>query len=249
MGFILYLVFSELSCLNRTNRSEFNLRIIKMAKKKGEKEEKLEKLEGGFSLYVNGAHKSSEKYTPRHTTASKSSTDKKTNFQHFTPRIHVRKNPLENLKELAFLNNKDRSQSAPNKPVRKKWGDNSNNSFTIKTIDGYEIKINAPNEFKSHMTKSDTTSNANKNKSHDCEYYYSDDFESESDTDEKKNANKEEKCILQSVKFSDDSDLDENLIEKPTQTSPKELVENKKIFLKLTNKDVKVSQIRYERYL
>jgi hypothetical protein len=220
-----------------------------MANKKGEKEEKLEKLEGGFSLYVNGAHKSSEKYTPRHTTASKTSTDKKSNF-HFTPRIHVRKNPLDNLKELAFISNKDRAQSAPNKPVRKKWGDTP--SFTIKTVDGYEIKINAPNEFKSPMSKSSNTANSNKNKSHDCEYYYSDDFESESggedeedeveEMDEEKKS-KEPKCILQSVKFSDDSDLEDNVnVDKRTMQSNSESNnKNKKIFLKLTNRDIKVS--------
>ena len=210
-----------------------------MANKKDEKVEKLEKLEGGFSLYVNGAHKSSEKYTPRHTTASKTSTDKKKNFD-FTPRIHIRKNPVDNLKQLAFLEKKDRSQSAPNKPNRKKWSDNSNMSFTIKTTDGYEIKINAPNEYKPRISKSDATPIK---KSHDYEYCYSDDFESDSDSEEQKNKIEQNKIkgILQSVKFSDDSDLEVDSDNEVCQIKPESNVKSaKNLFVKLSNKDIKV---------
>lgn len=193
---------------------------------------------------MNGAHKTTERYTPRHTTAksSSSSTDKKYNFN-FKPRIHVRKNPLDNLRELELLANKDRAQSAPSS--RKKWT-HSNSSLTIKTTDGYEIKINAPNFYKHETSKSDITSDKKniKHQSNDCEYYYSDDFESESesDTDDKKkteNASSNKKDLIQSVQFSDlsDEESDEEA-NKPVKTNVNN--KNKRISLRLSQNDIKV---------
>jgi hypothetical protein len=197
-----------------------------MMNKKDEKEEKLEKLEGGFNCYVNGAHKTSARYTPRHTTAKSSSTSDKKSF--VKTRITPRSNIFDNIRELEQMSNKDRCQSAPsNNPGRKKW---SNDSFTIKTNDGYEIKINAPNATRPQFSKSDSTCTKitphKKNKK--GELKYSDDFESESDLEEtlkKETVRKEaqesdadnkdkqnSRNLIQSVKFSDvsdDSDIEE----------------------------------------
>jgi len=232
----------------------FNSRIIKSTTKKDKNEEKLEKLEGGFSLYVNGAHKTSEKFTPRHTITK--SNDKK-NF--FKPRIHHRKNQIENTEFLNALTNRDGSQSTPAMPTRKKW---SNSSFTIKTADGYEIKINAPQQnMKQNVSKSDVTNtnttpkkkNFLKGKRTQSEFYYSDDFENESESEEndklfEKQSNDVEqedqtttdenkKCLIKSVKFSDISDESE-IEEEIDANKPKE--NSKKLFLKLTSHDVKV---------
>jgi hypothetical protein len=230
----------------------FVCRIIKSTAKKDKNEEKLEKLEEGFSLYVNGAHKTSEKFTPRHTITK--SNDKK-NF--FKPRIHYRKNQIDNSEFLNALTNREKSQSAPAMPTRKKW---SNSSFTIKTADGYEIKINAPNNSKQNVSKSDIP-NTNTPKKKNCvkgkriqsEFYYSDDFENESDLDQNDKSFKKEmndvgqedqtgtdenrKCLIKSVRFSDNSD--ESEIEEEIDAN-KGNENNKKLFLKLTSRDVKV---------
>ena len=253
---------------------------MKIANKKDKNEEKLEKLELGFNTYVNGAHKTAEKYTPRHTTSKSSlgSSDKNYNFC-LKPRIHVRKNPIDNLRQLEFLANKDRAKSASTETARKKW---SNTSFTIKTSDGYDIKINAPNSCrKNHVSNLDMnnskitatkkkikklakkTSNSEKitNNSNDCEYYYSDDFISDdsisSDCDESNIKNdKFNQDLIQSVKFSDVSD-DDNMSSGNENEGKLELKNkeknNKKISLKLSTNDVKVSRIKqfliYEKFI
>ncbi len=281
---------------------------MKLANKKDENKEKLEKLELGFNTYVNGAHKTSEKFTPRHTTSSAASNDKKNSFC-LRPRLHVRKNPLENLRGLELLANQQQKErtikSAPaERSTRKQW---SNASFTIKTSDGYEIKINAPDSMRKNpvttkqnnnklttpttprakavSTTKKVVSSKNKKKldkfanSNDCEYYYSDDFETDDsnnddsdisehieddDQDEiedefvdmdskvKNNDNNSQDSIqsnnqsevsnhelIQSVRFSDDSDDDEN-IKKKQEKMPKRKEHIKKFSLKLSNNDVKV---------
>ncbi len=218
--------------------------------KKDEKEEKLEKLEGGFNCYVNGAHKTSVRYTPRHTTAKSSASSDKKSF--VKTRITPRSNIFDNIRELEQLANKNRCQSAPsNNPGRKKW---SNDSFTIKTNDGYEIKINAPNATRPQFSKSDSTytkiTSTKQNKK--GELKYSDDFESESDLEEtlkketvkktqESDTEKEKpdtKNLIQSVKFSDvsdDSDVENN---KSPILTKKQLNQNNKenkIELKLSS--------------
>jgi hypothetical protein len=240
-----------------------------MMNKKDEKEEKLEKLEGGFNCYVNGAHKSSARYTPRHTTAAKSSssTDKRSFVK---SRVTPRSNIFDNIRDLEQLTNKDRCQSAPSTENtgggggggRKKW---SNDSFTIKTNDGYEIKINAPNATRSHISKSDTTyskvkaaSGKTGNKKHDTRY--SEDFESESDREEetirkvaggkvtvsekedKESESANRRNLIQSVKFSDVSDESDS---EETKSSAKvasvaKSTQDMKMEFRLSSHDIKL---------
>ena len=109
-----------------------NNQLSKIVKKKDKKEEELEKLEGGFNLYVNGAHKKNAKYTPRLTTAKSSINSSSSSNKNFS------KLNLESL-------NSSRSPSTtPAVTTRKKW---SNSSFIFKTSDGCEIKINSPSHY------------------------------------------------------------------------------------------------------
>lgn len=213
--------------------------MVKKASKKDEKVEKLEKLEGGFNLYVNGAHRANEKYTPRHTTVK--STENRKNFN-FKPNIssNERSKKFSNL----FFDQNDRSKSAPSVVTRKKW---STSSFTIKTTDGYEIKINAPNAMKPQISKSDITANNRLKMSNDNEFNYSEDFESDSENESEENLNsnnknkaneKQEESLIESVKFSDISDIEDNSSDESIKQ--KTSCNNKKFVLDLSPNDIKV---------
>lgn len=199
-------------------------RIIKMATKKNEQEEKKEKLEDGFSIYVNGAHKKNEKYTPRYTVTKSSDSNKK--MVNFSPNVHVVKHSNYN----DLRNNKQNLCSNSNtcdKKERKKWG---NSSFIIKTMEGYEIKINAPNSNEDPISKPEKIKNENDNEN-DC---YSDDFESDSECENENlshndNKLKRNKNLIQSVRFSDTSDSED------------ENTNKKKFVVDLSSKEIKVS--------
>ena len=212
-----------------------------MSNKKDKKEEQLEKLEGGFSLYTNGAHQPKERYIPRHTTAKSSSSSKRS--QHFVPRMH-KNNPLLDLKALQDEQQqvKQRVSSGPsNVTSRKKW---SNTSFTIKTTDGCEIKINAPNHYQSSNDKTNKKSD-NSVHSNDCEYYYSDDFESDSDN-EIRVTKSDSKNLIESVRFSDQSDREDSSSDDNEPKPQPDRSRNKKnqMVLRLSQNDVKVKVVR-----
>lgn len=193
-----------------------------MATKKNENEEKKEKLEDGFSIYVNGAHRKSEKYTPRYTVTKSSDSAKK--IVNFNPNVHVVKqsnyNDLRNTEKNSYP-----KSNGFEKKERKKWG---NSSFIIKTIDGYEIKINAPNSNVDPISKLEPVKSENENVG------YSDDFESDSECEnenlchDENNLSKKNRFLIQSVKFSDTSDSED---EKSTK---------KKIVFDLSRKEIKV---------
>ena len=222
-------------------------RVQKLMKKKDKKEEELEKLESGFKLYTNGAHKPAEKFTPRYTTAKSSSEKRSFNF---IPELFG--GELKSFRELSESNGgkTDRVNSAPNAKIRKKW---SHTSFTIKTDEGYQIKINGPNC--DQACKSDTGSKNQKEchyieldfKRNDSDNYYSDDFEScsESEEDTKAQSEKDEindKKLIETVQFSDDSDVEE-IKEMPVGKKSRETNNNKKgqIVCELSKKDIKVN--------
>lgn len=188
-----------------------------MITKKDKRQMELEKLEGGFSLFTNGAHQTKEKYTPRHTTASKSTANSKKSY-HFTPRVNkTQNNPL-----LRYLEQEEqREQNNSDKTsTRKKW---SNSSFTLKTTDGCQIKINGPNRYDKPSIK--IKKNDNHMFSND---YYSDDFESESD-DERDG---KDKHLIESVQFSDFSESDSDEV--------KESKSNQGLIFNISKNDVKV---------
>lgn len=219
--------------------------------KKDEKVEKLEKLERGFNCYVNGTHQTSQKYIPRYTTSTKSSgysssvssTDRKPNM--IRPRVTPRSNMFSNnLKDIELLmgQNSQRCQSAP---TRKKW---SNDSFTIKTNDGYEIKINAPGATRPKFTQSDNTeqNKDDNNKKKDktkrksgskcgggkaTELNYSEDFESDDDS-EVEEVIEENKELIESVQFSEESD---------SEAEQDQASSNRKLQVRLSSNDIKVN--------
>ena len=214
---------------------------MKLSNKKDKKEEQLEKLEGGFSLYTNGAHQPKERYIPRHTTAKSSSSSKRS--QHFVPRMH-KNNPLLDLKVLQEEQQlKQRASSAKsNVTTRKKW---SNTSFTIKTTDGCEIKINAPNHFQSSNDKTNKKSD-NSVHSNDCEYYYSDDFESDSDNEQIRVTKSESKNLIESVRFSDQSDREDSSSsdDDEPKTKPDRTRNKNQMVLQLSQNDIKVRIVK-----
>lgn len=196
---------------------------MKMASRKDEKDEKIEKLEDGFSIYVNGAHKKNEKYTPRYTVTKSSDSSKKN--VNFNPNVHTVKQ--SNYNELKF--NKYESSSKSNffeKKERKKWG---NSSFIIKTMEGYEIKINTPNSNMEPISKSEPANSPNENLN------YSEDFESDSECENEhqslnsQRVSKRNKNLIQSVKFSDSSESDDDISKN-----------EKNIVYDLSHKEIKV---------
>lgn len=204
-------------------------------------------------MYVNGAHKGPERFTPRYTiTNTRNRYNNKNNIPiTFVPKLHIRK------QHDSFDENNDenRCKSAPSNK-RKQWG---NSSITIKTMDGVNIKLCAP--VKSHSSANST----NNLKSED---YYSDDFETDSEEDknvntfqfninknseskiDEKNLHKEPAEIgdlIKSVKFSDESSsastlsTDDELEKiKKNNNHNKNKDQNKKC-LKLSRADIKVS--------
>lgn len=153
----------------------------------------MKKLEGGFSLYVNGAHKQQEKFTPRHVVSSAKS---KPNEMNLVPKLHLRAVKKEE--------EENRSKSAQTNR-RKQW---NNCSITIKTNDGMNIRLSAPKSTNaSFKCYSERASSSTK-----TEDFYSDDFESDSSIEETIKRVKDSK-LIESVKFSDSvsslSSLDE----------------------------------------
>lgn len=239
-----------------------------MATQKDKKDEKLEKLEGGFSLYVNGAHRKSEKYTPRITVNKSASGDQQKRFNLNLKSSKSNLSRLENLNNIEFLFGKSHEKST-NKAAnggenRKKW---SRCSFILKTDDGCEIKINGPAKANKHtkpVSKSDitsTTKTKNKSPANHDDLHYSDDFESDTD-DFEPNVNKsetivndssnsqisEDKNLIETVKFSDvssDDSIDEEIEEenKNMHTNGKNTQE-KKIVYHLNKSDIKVNKKR-----
>ncbi|RNA37185.1 hypothetical protein BpHYR1_036635 [Brachionus plicatilis] len=181
-----------------------NNQIMKMASKKDQKEEKMEKLEDGFSIYVNGAHKKNEKYTPRYTVTKSSESSKKN--VNFNPNVHMVTHSNYNQLRANHYNTSSKSNAFETKE-RKKWG---NSSFIIKTTEGYEIKINAPNSKLEPISKSEPVKCPSDN------LYYSDDFESESESENKDSCQKvngpsSDTNLIQTVKFSDSEDSEDEI--------------------------------------
>ncbi len=169
-------------------------RIQKLSNQKDKRQEELEKLENGFNLFTNGAHQGKEKYTPRYTTAAKSSLNSKKSQQFATPRTSRTNTSASPL--LRHFEKQQQQQQHTSANSRKKW---ANSSFTIKTTDGCQIKIHAPNHYESKGESSN-----NRMLSNDCTEYYSDDFESDESEVEA------DKGLIESVMFSDDDDDDDD---------------------------------------
>lgn len=128
----------------------------------------MKKLEAGFCVYINGAHRKKERYALRHTIAK--SVDKNKNQkcqEHFKPQVRT---------------------------SRKKWAESS---FTIKTSDGFMIKINAPNNENTYKTENTTNleSNEDNNFLNNLEKNDFDKYKlsesSETDTDVKEDSSRE----------------------------------------------------------
>ncbi|CAF0846451.1 unnamed protein product [Brachionus calyciflorus] len=151
----------------------------------------LEKLEAGFNIYFNGAHRQIERPTPRYSIIK--SNDRKY--------LHSKLNS-------------DKTNKPESKRNRKKW---ANSSFTIKTADGFKIKINAP-----------TTINNNEAENSD-ETHKKDEDESLTNTENNASNTKTESEKSKEL-GDDDSDSGE---EEPE-------VEKKKIIVELTPKNARV---------
>ena len=196
--------------------------MSKMLNEKDPKEVELSQKESGFNLYVNGAHRPPERLLPRNLISSSSSKNKKqlTNFTpNFIPKLHIRKDNNKNKEE-------DRCKSAPGNK-RKQW---LMSSITIKTMDGFDIKLCAPGSV--------TERTNNKNAEH-----YSDDFITDSSDDEfkasglKNNCNDPSSNLIKSVKFSSSNSSIESDEDSSQQ---KRFQKTKKKCLKLSKADVKV---------
>lgn len=148
----------------------------------------------------------------------------------------------ENLKQLEMLMKAGKEKAVKKTPQgRKNW---SRCSFILKTEDGYEIKINgpkpgAPSSARYHKKEQREVKSADavrKKKSESNESYYSDDFESEDDS-EKATPNKSssQKNLIETVKFSDDSDSEESIAEEIEEENDNK----KKITLNLNKNDIK----------
>lgn len=196
----------------------------------------MERLENGFNLFTNGAHQSKEKFTPRYTTATKSSVNSKKS-QHFTPRKNSKRSSLLKYFEEKQVQEPFRfTETAHND--RKRW---ENNSFCIKTTEGCQIKINAPNRYEKNLVSTFKGKETNEH----INSYYSYDFESESedeskndDISDKKLDNKKtsNKNLIESVLFSDCSENEG----KDNLHNPKK---KKDFVLQLTTNDVQVNHI------
>lgn len=196
----------------------------------------MERLENGFNLFTNGAHQSKEKFTPRYTTATKSSLNSKKS-QHFTPRKNSKSSLLLRYNEEKQEQERFHSTETTHND-RKRW---ENASFCIKTTDGCQIKINAPNRYEKNLVSTFKGKETNE----PTNPYYSYDFESESedefkngDISDKKLDNKKtsNKNLIESVLFSDCSDNEE----KYSLHNPKK---KKNFVLQLTMNDVQVNYI------
>ena len=201
---------------------------MKLSNRKDKETEQKEKLEGGFSLYMNGAHKK-EKFMPRHTVAKDSRKKKAFNF---APHLLPSPNDLEALRA---MNQAQESNSNSNTTTtergRKKWNSNMS-SITIKTQDGANIKIK-PNNSEStgatpRISNDSRDSQSNEFMQFDPQHY-SYDFESDSMSEQEDGHDKIEeeiadekaskdnadsksnvkKSLIEEVKFSDESDLEE----------------------------------------
>jgi len=210
-----------------------NNQINKLIQKKDEKEEYLEKLEAGFNVYVNGAHKKNEKYTPRYT--AHSGKQSSTNNSSASSKCFNFPLNFESLcSSRSTMTSRAASTAAVTNTSRKKW---SNSSFIFKTSDGCEIKINSPNHYVpavNNRKHNETTKTSNQ--SNECDY--SDDFETDDDNNNNNNNDNKEKNLIETVKFSDqesDDDDGDSFPDKIDESS------KKKFIFKLTRNDVKVN--------
>ena len=196
---------------------------MKLSSRKDKETEQKEKLEGGFSLYMNGAHKK-EKFTPRHTVA-KDGGRKKRMFN-FAPHLMPAVNDLEALKAMSQAQESNSNSNSTPSTVRgrKKWNSNMS-SITIKTQDGANIKIK-PNNSTESTTETPRVSNDSHDDSRSTEFlqfdpdHYSYDFESDESSDIEEEIGEDiavagqqsdvKKSLIEDVKFSDLSDDEED---------------------------------------
>ncbi len=136
----------------------------RLINEKDQKDKELDNLEGGFNLYVNGAHKTPEKYTPRHLVAA-TKTPKNVPKLDLNYVLALDKSVGATSERNACL------KSVPN-TRRKHWG---NSSVIIKTMDGCKIKLSSKNKY---------NFNSNETDSFEFNENYSDDFDSDSSNDQ-----------------------------------------------------------------
>ncbi len=183
------LSFSDKKILLKVKNDSFpTFRIRKLVNEKDSRDKELNSLEDGFNLYVNGAHKTPEKHTPRHLVAA-------TKIQKNVPKLDLNC-VLSFDKSSNEATERDKRKSGTNTRRRKQWG---NSSVIIKTMDGCKIKLSSKHNYNSDSNEVD---------SFEFNENYSDDFDSDSDDDD--NDDKIGKCnkqkqsgLMENVKFLD----------------------------------------------